>query len=163
MKLLIVMSLALISLLSCTDNRISNSILEDDGSYDCIIEASVQKNNEEPIYYEQCGFFTFTDGAFIFNWDHYFGLENPRCQNHMNEYGGEFSINEEIRLYNVWSTLVGFPNEYPIGGEYDYRIKHSPLFDSLIMWQTKTIHYETGGGDFDITYEATIRLKKLND
>ena len=163
MKLLIVVSLTLILLLSCTNNRSSNSILEDSGSYDCIIEASVQKNNEEPIHYEQCGFFTFTDSAFIFNWDHYFGLENPRCQNHMNEYGGKFSINEEIRFYNVWSTLVGFPNEYPIGGEYDYRIMHPPLFDSIIMWQTKTIHYETGGGDFDITYEATIRLKKLDD
>jgi hypothetical protein len=157
------MSLALILLLSCTDNKISNNLLEDGGSYDCIIEASVQEKDKEPVYYEQCGFFTLTDGAFNFNWDQYSGLENPRCQIHMNEYGGKYSTNETIRLYSVWSTKVGFPNEYPIGGEYDYRIKHSPLFDSLIMWQTKTIHRETGGGDFDITYEATIRLKKLAD
>lgn len=163
MKLLIAMSLALIPFLSCSDRRINNNILEDGGSYDCIIEASVQEKNNEPIYYEQCGFFTLADGAFIFNWDRYFGLEDPRCQIHMNEYGGEYSIDESIRLYNVWSTLVGFPNEYPIGGEYDYRIKHSPVFDSLIMWQTKTIHYETGGGDFDITYKATIRLRKLDE
>ncbi len=162
MKLLVIIIFAIILLLSCTDNLIINDFLEDGGEYEGIIEVTVHKENEEPVYYDQCALFRFEDSTFTFNDYSHFTPKTSECENHMNYQWGNFSISDKFNLYDIWTTLIYFPNEYPLGGEYDYRVKHLPLYDSLIMWQTKTIHRVTNGGEFDVYYKAIMKLKKLN-